>query len=234
MPDEKDKEIDKQTKFLLFFFLPLSLIFYGVFYLSILPMLVLAIFHFFSNDIAKTAALIVFVAELTFIFIWLLKEFFKGKCKKKKRYFFFLVFIAFIGLLSFGFLSSGKIKEDKYTSTSIKTNYHTRRNKNTSQKNIRPQNKKRTNPESFYRNKAIKYFKDGKIEVLVPNNTRCDIATKKYAIEVDFANKWQEAVGQSLNYANQLQKDAGILLIVEEKEDFQFAGKLIQLIRVKT
>ena len=35
----------------------------------------------------------------------------------------------------------------------------------------------------------------------MPDGTRCDILTDTHAIEVDFADKWAEAIGQSLNYA---------------------------------
>ena len=37
----------------------------------------------------------------------------------------------------------------------------------------------------------------------MPDGARCDILTETHAIEVDFADKWAEAFGQSLNYAMQ-------------------------------
>jgi hypothetical protein len=46
----------------------------------------------------------------------------------------------------------------------------------------------------------------------MPDGTRCDIVTETHAIEVDFADKWAEAIGQCLNYSFQLNKKAGILL----------------------
>ena len=42
---------------------------------------------------------------------------------------------------------------------------------------------------------------------------------RSYAIEVDFADKWGKAIGQSLNYAFQANKRAGILLILEKRSD---------------
>ena len=39
------------------------------------------------------------------------------------------------------------------------------------------------------------------MEVVMKDCTRCDILTATHAIEVDFARKWAEAIGQSLNYA---------------------------------
>ena len=53
----------------------------------------------------------------------------------------------------------------------------------------------------------------------MPDGTRCDIVTETSAIEVDFADKWAEAIGQSLNYAFQSSKRAGILLILEKPSD---------------
>ena len=41
----------------------------------------------------------------------------------------------------------------------------------------------------------------GQVEVVMKDGTRCDILTATHAIEVDFAKKWAEAIGQSLNYA---------------------------------
>ena len=41
---------------------------------------------------------------------------------------------------------------------------------------------------------------------------RCDIVTEKYAIEVDRANKWHEAIGQAAHYALYLKKKPCIAL----------------------
>ena len=76
----------------------------------------------------------------------------------------------------------------------------------------------RLNHESYYQDIAAEKY-DGKTEVTMPDGTRCDIVTETHAIEVDFADKWGEAIGQSLNYSFQSNKRAGILLILESKED---------------
>jgi hypothetical protein len=76
----------------------------------------------------------------------------------------------------------------------------------------------RLNPESYYQDIAAEKY-GGQTEVTMPDGTRCDIVTEKHAIEVDFADKWGEAIGQSLNYAFQSNKRAGILLILESKDD---------------
>lgn len=72
-------------------------------------------------------------------------------------------------------------------------------------------------PEKHYQTEFAKQFANAKLEIVAPDGTRCDILTDEYAIEVDFAKKWAEAVGQSLNYAFYFNKKAGIALIVDEK-----------------
>ena len=76
----------------------------------------------------------------------------------------------------------------------------------------------RLNPEAHYQEIAAEKY-NGQTEVTMPDGTRCDIVTETHAIEVDFADKWAEAIGQSLNYSFQLNKKAGILLILEEPDD---------------
>ena len=81
--------------------------------------------------------------------------------------------------------------------------------------------------EKWYTERAaIKY--NGRTEVTMPDRTRCDIVTETHAIEVDFAEKWAEAIGQSLNYSFQTELKPGILLILREPEDERY------LIRVQS
>ena len=76
----------------------------------------------------------------------------------------------------------------------------------------------RLNHERYYQDIAAAKY-GGQAEVTMPDGTRCDIVTDTHAIEVDFADKWGEAIGQSLNYAFQTNKRAGILLILENPKD---------------
>lgn len=50
-------------------------------------------------------------------------------------------------------------------------------------------------------------------EVRMPNGTRADCMTDRLAIEVDWAHKWAEAIGQSLNYAASTGKQPAVILI---------------------
>ena len=68
---------------------------------------------------------------------------------------------------------------------------------------------------------------NGTQEYRLPDKTRVDCVTDNYAIEFDFAKKWAEAVGQSLYYAEVLQKNPGIVLISENGEkDKKFINRL--------
>jgi hypothetical protein len=54
----------------------------------------------------------------------------------------------------------------------------------------------------------------GTMEVIFADGARADCVTADHAIEFDFAHKWAESVGQSLLYAADTGKRAGIVLIV--------------------
>lgn len=61
----------------------------------------------------------------------------------------------------------------------------------------------------------------GTTEFILPDKARVDCVTETHAIEFDFAHKWAESIGQALYYAEVLQKEAGIVLIVENEEKDQ-------------
>jgi len=80
-------------------------------------------------------------------------------------------------------------------------------------------------PELWYQQSVAKALQ-GKMEAPVENG-RVDVLTDTYVIEVEFAAKWKQALGQSLWYALQTGKTPGIVLIVEdEKRD---RGQVIRL-----
>ena len=83
------------------------------------------------------------------------------------------------------------------------------------------------NSERYYQEKLAKKLL-AQQEVVMPDGTRCDLVTETHAIEVDFARKWAEAIGQSLNYGRMTGKSAAIVLIMEKDGDSR------HLIRVKS
>jgi hypothetical protein len=77
--------------------------------------------------------------------------------------------------------------------------------------------------EKDYQNKFAEYMKKKsktvKTEHVLPDKTRVDILTDKYAIEVDWANKWAEGIGQSLYYGLMTKKIPGVVLILKSDKD---------------
>ncbi len=70
----------------------------------------------------------------------------------------------------------------------------------------------------------------GATEFRLDDNTRVDILTEYYAIEVDFATKWAEAIGQALFYAAKTNTRPGILLIMEYETDTRYLERLLLVI----
>lgn len=85
-------------------------------------------------------------------------------------------------------------------------------------------------PEKHYQ-KLYAEQVGGQMEVTAPDGSRCDILAEDLAIEADFADKWAEAIGQSLNYGFQFNKKAGILLIMEKQKDERHFIRLGSIIR---
>ena len=84
---------------------------------------------------------------------------------------------------------------------------------------------KHLHKESYYQ-KIFCDEIDGKTEVVLSDRTRVDCLTDKYAIEVDFASKWAEGIGQSLHYSIMTGKKAGVYLIIEKKSDIKHLKRL--------
>lgn len=59
---------------------------------------------------------------------------------------------------------------------------------------------------------------DGVMEQSLLDRTRVDCLTDEYAIEVDFAKKWAESVGQSLYYAAMTEKKPAVGFIMNDNQ----------------
>lgn len=81
-------------------------------------------------------------------------------------------------------------------------------------------------PEKTYQDYWCKSH-NGRTEYRLNDGTRIDCLTTNYAIEFDFANKWAESIGQSLHYSISTNRNAGIVLIIEnEKKDAKYLKRL--------
>lgn len=79
--------------------------------------------------------------------------------------------------------------------------------------------------EKYYQQQFCKEMR-GIQEYRLKDSSRVDCLTSEYAIEVDFANKWAEAVGQSLYYSLMTGKQAGIYLIIETPKEEKYLYRL--------
>lgn len=70
----------------------------------------------------------------------------------------------------------------------------------------------------------------GMVEVKLADSTRCDCLTTTHAIEVDYANKFYEAVGQSLHYSIMTNRLPGILLLIKNNKDNIYLTRLRKII----
>jgi hypothetical protein len=82
--------------------------------------------------------------------------------------------------------------------------------------------------EEYYRDLFAKDIK-GNTEVILSDKTRADIVTDTFAIEVEFAENWAESIGQSLYYANELNKKPGILLVIHSIKDEEYIRRLMSV-----
>jgi len=79
--------------------------------------------------------------------------------------------------------------------------------------------------EKYYQNKFCSKI-GGVAEYVLEDRTRVDCLTDEYAIEVDFAKKWAESIGQALYYAKMTGKKPAIYLIIEKSSDRKFLNRL--------
>lgn len=84
---------------------------------------------------------------------------------------------------------------------------------------------KHLHKEKYYQQQFCNEMR-GIQEYRLKDKTRVDCLTSEYAIEVDFANKWAEAIGQSLYYSLMTGKQAGIYLIIENSKEQRFFKRL--------
>ncbi|OIJ73502.1 MAG: hypothetical protein A2V21_304005 [Deltaproteobacteria bacterium GWC2_55_46] len=69
----------------------------------------------------------------------------------------------------------------------------------------------------------------GVAEAVLPDRTRVDCLTDTHAVEVDFAPKWAEAIGQALYYSSMTGRSPGILLIMEREGDRRFLDRVLRV-----
>ena len=72
----------------------------------------------------------------------------------------------------------------------------------------------------------------GESEYHLSDGSRVDILTHQYAIEIDYAYKWAEAIGQSLYYAEMSEREPGIVLILANRDSYKaYIDRIILMAR---
>jgi hypothetical protein len=79
--------------------------------------------------------------------------------------------------------------------------------------------------EKYYQTKFCKEL-NGEIEYRLFDKTRVDCLTNEYAIEVDFAKKWAEGIGQTLYYAKITGKKPAVGLIIDSDKEQRYLKRL--------
>ena len=80
------------------------------------------------------------------------------------------------------------------------------------------------NTEDYYQDKIAKQV-HGQREVILDDRTRIDIVTDTEVIEVEFAHKFYEAIGQSAHYCVKSGKKPVIWLIKESANDQKYIDR---------
>jgi hypothetical protein len=79
--------------------------------------------------------------------------------------------------------------------------------------------------ERFYQRELCNNL-NGVMEYRLEDKTRVDCITDEYAIEVDFAKKWAESIGQSLFYAKMSGKKPAVGIIIESDKESRYLKRL--------
>lgn len=91
---------------------------------------------------------------------------------------------------------------------------------------ILPASAKRLHPEVEYQTYWCNK-NNGIMEYKLSDKTRVDCLTDTLAVEVDFANKWAECIGQAIYYGRMTKRQPACLLIMEnEEKDLKYLKRL--------
>ena len=66
----------------------------------------------------------------------------------------------------------------------------------------------------------------GQMEYVLNDRTRVDCVLPDLAVEVDFAPKWAECIGQALHYGKMTNRIPACLLILEKDTDVKYLERL--------
>ena len=136
----------------------------------------------------------------------------------------------FISMSAPGFLWShgGGLNKDGCHNDRKNGGYHCHRSPRPIIQNIPQQNNFESSEDSI--NTRWCGSKGGISEFRTKDDTFVDCLTDTYAVEAEFDNKWKEAIGQSLHYAESTNRRAAILFIKRQNSRKDYYGELERVI----
>lgn len=81
-------------------------------------------------------------------------------------------------------------------------------------------------PVKMHEKDYVNQYCEGIKEYMLPDKTRVDCLTEKYAIEFDYAKKWAESIGQSLYYAKKTGKKPAVAIITSKPDDIKYIQRI--------
>lgn len=66
----------------------------------------------------------------------------------------------------------------------------------------------------------------GQMEYVLNDKARIDCLLPDFAVEVDFAPKWAECIGQAIYYGKKTNRTPACLLILEKEKDVKYLKRL--------
>ncbi|WP_444939090.1 hypothetical protein [Microbulbifer sp. JMSA002] len=66
------------------------------------------------------------------------------------------------------------------------------------------------------------------IEVRLGDGTRADCVGDDYVVEVEFARKWKDSIGQVMHYSNQTRKKPVVYLLMTSPKDMRYYHQMLE------
>ena len=140
-----------------------------------------------------------------------------------------LIYIILLSYSSFNlFAHGGGLKSEGCHNDRKLGTYHCHRNPSSNIQGFPKQKKFKTSEASV----NLKWCKSrgGVTQFRTKDGTFVDCLTELYAVEVEFDNKWKEAIGQSLHYAESTNRKAAILFIKQYNSTKDYYRELNRVI----
>ena len=138
------------------------------------------------------------------------------------------IYIIFFSSISYLYAHGGGLNSEGCHNENKTGGYHCHRDTSLINEIISMQKKTNTSETSI--NNRWCESKGGITEFRTKDGTFVDCLTDLYAVEAEFENKWKEAIGQSLHYAESTNREAAILLIKKQDSNKDYHAELKRVV----